>query len=61
MGKGLFYHSIGFDYSIVGCISCGDDLKWIFDPRIRQTCLECGGEYYEVDFYVVDGDLKGGD
>jgi hypothetical protein len=59
MLRTLFYHSAGYDYSVVGCIECGKDLRWIFDPSIRNTCRECGGECRDVDFYVIKGDLIG--
>ena len=36
-------HSAGSDHCLVHCCVCGEPMRAIYDPSIRDTCAECGG------------------
>jgi len=39
-----FYHSADSNFSVVHCLECAEPMYSIYDPEIRDTCSECGGE-----------------
>ncbi|WP_428491695.1 hypothetical protein [Rhodopila sp.] len=43
-----YYHGIK-DFRLVHCLECGAPMHAIYDPDIRDTCSDCGGESKSID------------
>lgn len=53
----LYYHNWDKCRS-VKCKNCGQPIQFIFDPKIRNICDDCGGVGKDTDFKLILGGLK---